>query len=965
MVRLSPIIAKKAFKISKKLINNSNNYFKSVTTDSLIEIAKANINLTQETFNILKELTINPDEDVKFGAIDSMIEIVKLNPSLAREAFSILKELAINPDEDIKYEAIGSIAKIIKVIPSVVKEAFGIFKNLLNEPDVYGKSTAVRCIIEVAQYNSNIAQKAFNLFKKLFSDPNDYVKTVAASGIIEIVAANPSLIKEGINVFEELLSNNNYYVKYMAISNIAKIVKINPRLVKEEFRELFDNSEDCIKNVVANSIAKIIKIMPEQKALTKLKILIKKLNDYDKYTVLDSLARTVKAMPVQKESTTLQEIARIRNHYAKPVVASSIAEVVKANPSLVEEAVIILKGLLINHNTNTDVKLYAAVSLIEIVKIESNLLEEVFPALRKLNTDPNITPHEKHVITWILVSMIKGILFNKTNYKYINELLKIIDLTKTKDHYKELYLDAKIVLHKITDYITQEYEKSKNPEVIEWFTASFKELPNISETQIFLKEICKSILKSGVINEYESKFILNCIKKYSFTFTVSVSKESEIEGKIIFEDRSYEIFTTDNSTSKIVSLEEFATKLLVETDDPLAEQYKTHTPLFSNKGVGLKIAASDINNVSSITNENTKLSTEKYLLSYAGDNKDKFVMLLEKRSIFGDHLIYKFGEDNLKKIAPIYPAEINKELRGQLFNELESKEQFDCFIKNEKLKAEEEKQIFKCHNKLKFATEIIQDAKIRLETSNFKLLDAGVNKRLDAHEIKIYSHNKILKYSRTIQKAEIFREVESLAQESPLLYDYWNAFYWNIDGIIKACLIAETKIFKNNINEKEAIIKILAKSIGLITQNLLIDILTDLACSIVEARRERKRGNEVISMNDIIRNAIGMEDLDDSLKKIAINKTQERKNEIINISKAPISNSPKSQTKTQKFGNMVKEFVFPKALKRHDMDNLDVQLALKDSILFIESLYTNRDDILNKKNDFYVQDEKGENSNIV
>ncbi|MDE8612078.1 hypothetical protein PQ676_07745, partial [Rickettsia felis] len=135
-------------------------------------------------------------------------------------------------------------------------------------------------------------------------------------------------------------------------------------------------------------------------------------------------------------------------------------------------------------------------------------------------------------------------------------------------------------------------------------------------------------------------------------------------------------------------------------------------------------------------------------------------MLLERRSIFGEHLIYKFGEDNLKKIATIYPAEINKELRGQLFNELESKEQFDCFIKNEKLKPEEEKRIFKCSNKLKFATEIIQDAKIRLETSNFKLLDAGANKRLDAHEIKIDSHNKILKDSRTIQKAEIFREVE-------------------------------------------------------------------------------------------------------------------------------------------------------------------------------------------------------------
>ncbi|MCZ6884717.1 hypothetical protein [Rickettsia helvetica] len=110
-----------------------------------------------------------------------------------------------------------------------------------------------------------------------------------------------------------------------------------------------------------------------------------------------------------------------------------------------------------------------------------------------------------------------------------------------------------------------------------------------------------------------------------------------------------------------------------------------------------------------------------------------------------------------------------------------------------------------------------------------------------------------------------------------------------------------------------------------------------------------------------------MEDLDDSLKKIAINKMQERRNEIINLQKIHVSNScsPKSQPKIQKLGNVVKEFVFPKALKRHDMDNLAVQLALKDSISFIESLYTNRDDILNEKNDFYVQDEKGENSNIV
>ncbi|WP_084686701.1 hypothetical protein [Rickettsia tamurae] len=110
-----------------------------------------------------------------------------------------------------------------------------------------------------------------------------------------------------------------------------------------------------------------------------------------------------------------------------------------------------------------------------------------------------------------------------------------------------------------------------------------------------------------------------------------------------------------------------------------------------------------------------------------------------------------------------------------------------------------------------------------------------------------------------------------------------------------------------------------------------------------------------------------MEDLDDNLKKIAIIKTQERREEIINPPKIPVSNSysTKFRANIKKLGNVVKELELPKAIARHDKDNIAVQLALKDSILFIESLYTNRDDILNEKNDFYMQDEKGENSNIV
>ncbi|KJV61814.1 hypothetical protein [Rickettsia amblyommatis] len=107
-----------------------------------------------------------------------------------------------------------------------------------------------------------------------------------------------------------------------------------------------------------------------------------------------------------------------------------------------------------------------------------------------------------------------------------------------------------------------------------------------------------------------------------------------------------------------------------------------------------------------------------------------------------------------------------------------------------------------------------------------------------------------------------------------------------------------------------------------------------MACSIVAARHERKHGNKVISINDIIRNKIGMEDLDDNLKKIAIIKTQECRNEIINLSKTPISNSysTKFRANIKELGNVVREFGLPKAIARHDKDNIAVQLALKDSI---------------------------------
>ncbi|MFV9853216.1 MAG: hypothetical protein AB8U10_06745, partial [Rickettsia aeschlimannii] len=82
-------------------------------------------------------------------------------------------------------------------------------------------------------------------------------------------------------------------------------------------------------------------------------------------------------------------------------------------------------------------------------------------------------------------------------------------------------------------------------------------------------------------------------------------------------------------------------------------------------------------------------------------------------------------------------------------------------------------------------------------------------------------------------------------------------------------------------------------------------------------------------------------DLDDNIKKLAIIKTHDRRNELITLSKTPISNSysTKFRANIKELGNVVKEFGLPKAIERHDKDNIAVQLALKRTLFYLLNLY--------------------------
>ncbi|ABV78507.1 hypothetical protein A1I_00505 [Rickettsia bellii OSU 85-389] len=664
-------------------------------------------------------------------------------------------------------------------------------------------------------------------------------------------------------------------------------------------------------SIATNNISNIVRAMPNlaEEAVTFLKrVNMTPKNNYNiKSEAIRGIAVIAKMKPTHATFIFLKTaITNPKTYsYFKPIIAESIIGIVKIMPSLAQQAFTFLREIITTLNTY-NIENYAIRSIAKIVEINSSLALKAFTFLKVRVIDDKDKINYAAAIS--LIEVAESALFDKSSYKPINELLKIIEWTEAKDSYdNHLHTDATFVLNKITNHITQEYEKRKNPKMIKWFNGCFKELPNITETRVFLKEICKTILKSGVINQLESQFILNCVKNYHFTFTVAVNKDhKKIAGEIIFEDRRYEIFKNDN-------LEEFATMLLAATDDPLAEQYKTHKPLFQSKGLGLKIAASDIMEVNSITYEKTKLPTEASLLSYVRDIKDNSVILLEKRNVFGNHLIYKFNNNNFENVATIYPPYISNEIRKQIFEELESEKLIPCFIKNKifnfnrcELVNEKGKSF------LQNVKNIIQDEKVELQTSNFKLLNAGTDKRLDTHEEIIDDLGKDLKDGGITNKAEINREVERLKEENPKLYNYCNALFWNTKNILKACGIAETEFFKNN----------------------------------------------------ILRHKIGMQDVEDYFKKIAITITHARKNEIINPKEISQPNSlvQKFQACVQEAGNMIydktRNILLPEIIESCDKDNKAVQLALKDSIAFINYLYTNYDDILNDDFDLYEQCKK-------
>ncbi|MDE8612079.1 hypothetical protein PQ676_07750, partial [Rickettsia felis] len=468
-------VLNQVYKLNNKFLNET------LITSSLVKILI--VMPTQKAITISKKLLIKPNYELKFAAASGLFWAVKTIPT--QEAIIILKELLVNPNSAVKHVIANNLPKIIKLTPSLAREAFIFLREEIMNPNA-----------------------------------GNNLKSVATEGIVEIVETSPNLASEAFTFLKGVITNSKIdpYTQSIAAQNISKIVIMMPSLVPEAFnflKELFTNpkANSDVKFETTRSIAEIAKVMPTQGAFTFLKIVIinPKTNQYIKPKVTRSIIEIVrKTSSLAEEAFVFLKLV-ITNPYTGYNIRSefirNIAWVVKGAPSLAQQVFTFLREIITTHNTY-NVEYEATRSIAKVVKIKSNLTQKAFAFIKN-----RIIAHKDDINYAAAISLIEVanvIPLNKASYKPINELLTIIDLTKTKDHYKGLYLEAQTTLHKITHHLTQEYEKGKNPEVIEWFTESFNKLPNISETRIFLKEICQSILKSGVINELESKFRRVC-----------------------------------------------------------------------------------------------------------------------------------------------------------------------------------------------------------------------------------------------------------------------------------------------------------------------------------------------------------------------------------------------------------------------------------------------------------------------
>ena len=267
--------------------------------------------------------------------------------------------------------------------------------------------------------------------------------------------------------------------------------------------------------------------------------------------------------------------------------------------------------------------------LFDKVVDEDGCIKRTFD-LREYQTQPN------SIAAWRLLLAEE---LDRAETRQRIQIIQVAFVVIAKVEYSQHEVERKLpeVAWEVISLLLKYFKKDK----LIWIYEKYQKLKeSVSNSAIFkaiFGKLYHKILEGRVITPLEERLITLFIQQGLAT---SITKK----GEITFQDVKYDIEGSDIR----FMLEKIARIIIEKDQDLLAKQYKTNTPIFekSYKNGGIKEAAVDKRIIISVVDPQVVLRNDFWVLSHLRPlNVGSEIVLLEQRSAFGDHVVYKLEEE--------------------------------------------------------------------------------------------------------------------------------------------------------------------------------------------------------------------------------------------------------------------------------------------------------------------------------
>ncbi|RZI47005.1 NACHT domain-containing protein [Rickettsiales endosymbiont of Peranema trichophorum] len=212
------------------------------------------------------------------------------------------------------------------------------------------------------------------------------------------------------------------------------------------------------------------------------------------------------------------------------------------------------------------------------------------------------------------------------------------------------------IAKKVLYSLTATPEQSDEVIAIVWQEGLDKILALSSASRQFLRKLVQNVFEKQTMELHEAKFIEACIEN-------KVAMIFNRDGSVMLDGVLYH-FGDDESKSHLQDM----VQQMLKQGSVLGQQYVSHTPMFENHNVGLKLSPVDVQQVHSIINADKVLECDRWDV-YVVDVSPPF-LVLERRNVFGEYIIAKLFVENgqlRKEISKHHPHDLGL-IKAALFS---------------------------------------------------------------------------------------------------------------------------------------------------------------------------------------------------------------------------------------------------------------------------------------------------------